>query len=85
MFASFATKARPIQLRFGRQAPAALILGAFIIPLERLILLFPNVGWVIAPAPDLCALGVTAVFIVASVSLSNRSRRLVPPNLRDVR
>jgi hypothetical protein len=85
MFASFATKARPIQLRFGRQAPAALILGAFIIPLERLILLFPNVGWVIAPAPDLCALCVTAVFIVASVSLSNRSRRLVPPNLRDVR
>ena len=84
-FASFSTQPRPIQLSFRRQAPAALILGAFIVPLGWLIIVFPNAGWVIAPVLILALLSMMALAIVGSVWLLNRPRQLVPPNLRDIR
>jgi hypothetical protein len=83
--ASFSAQARSTQLNFRRQAPTALILGAFIIPLGWLIILFPNAGWVIAPALILPLLSLLAFLIVVSVWFFHRPRRSVPPNLRDVR
>lgn len=83
-FASFSPQAKPIQLNFKRQAPAAFVVGAFVIPLGWLIILFPNVGWVIAPVLILALLSLVGFVILTTVWLFNRPRRLVPPNLRDL-
>jgi hypothetical protein len=83
-FATFSEQARPIQQTFRRQAPAALIWAGFVIPLGWLAILFPNAGWVIAPALLLTVPSVLGAFVVGSVWLFNRPRGLVPPQLRDL-